>query len=217
VYKFLPILLSLIICSFPAIAQVYKWVDESGVTHFSESPKDAPGEAYTVIQENKQKPGNDEVHSEARQDIQNKENAEEQETASTQQGWPECESELCAKVKKIDVNCTTQDCSDALKFSNDCKTMLCMGDRIDFEKKIDTELQRLANKNEVNKEPEEPVKEEKEIFSDKEILEKCKEERNVKCRKNIEYYRKIYNGTKEERIQAWQELRDSKIKRKEKK
>ncbi|MEJ2140898.1 MAG: hypothetical protein P8Y24_00840 [Gammaproteobacteria bacterium] len=92
-----------------------------------------------------------------------------------------------------------------------------MGDRIDFEKKIDTELQRLANKNEVNKEPEEPVKEEKEIFSDKEILEKCKEERNVKCRKNIEYYRKIYNGTKEERIQAWQELRDSRIKRKEKK
>lgn len=217
VHKFFLIFLSLIIYSFPSIAQVYKWVDENGVTHFSESPKGAPGEAYTVIQENKQEPVNDEAHIEARKEVQKKENAEEEETAGTLQGWPECESELCAKVKKIDADCTTQDCTDALKFSNDCKTVLCMGDRIDFEKKIDTELQRLANKNKVEEEPEEPVKEEKEILSNKEVLEKCKEERNVKCRKNLEYYRKIYNGTKEERKQAWQELRDSRNRRKDKK
>ena len=34
----LPLVLALVIALTPALAQVYKWVDEKGVTHYSETP-----------------------------------------------------------------------------------------------------------------------------------------------------------------------------------
>lgn len=215
--KYILLFLTLFTFSFPVVAQVYQWVDEHGVTHFSETPRGTPEDIYPVTRDIKEKPADQESQpeKETRQQVTN--NNQESATVEPGQGWPECESELCAKVKSIDVNCTTQDCTDAVKFSSDCKTVLCLADKIDFEKKIDAELQRRANENEVKKEPELPAQEDKEILSDKEVLARCKEERNVKCHKNLDYYRTIYNGTKEERKKARQELLKGRSARKEKK
>lgn len=194
--------------SFPCGAQIYQWVDEQGVTHFSESPKGTPEEAYPVNPVKNSPPedagGISENKSEKQQvtepgkamDVPKRE-------------WPACSSELCEKVKKTDPDCKTQDCIDAARFTNDCHTILCLSDRIDFENKINAILKNSEQSTKPEKVVKEPAKEEKEKLTDEEVLEKCKKERRARCKKYLEYYRDIYNGTSEERKKAWNDMKNA--------
>lgn len=211
----LTFLLLSILFPFAVHAQIYQWVDENGIKHFSESPKGTADDAYPVKSKNNKtvitKPI-DEKPVKVKQEINKKSEPDE----SKAKGWTSCDSELCEKVKKLDADCSTNDCTQAVKFTNDCKTILCLSEKIDFENRIDGVLKARQQSDNPQK-VEEPVKEEKQKLSDKEVLEKCKEERNVKCRKNLEYYRVIYNGTSEERKNAWNELRNARSLRHKKK
>lgn len=207
------VLITFVIFSPPVTAQIYKWVDEDGVTHFSEKPRGSSDDSYSVNPDNQQQTsnqqqvGNNETIMPTpdwnkQQQINHKEGV----TKTPEQRWPDCHSELCEKVKKIDINCTSQDCTDAVRFTNDCNSILCLGDRIDFEKKIDEKIQSILEKNKEINTPE--TTEDKQTKpTEEELLEKCNERKDPNCRKTLENYEKLFKKNKDGKKADKQQLR----------
>jgi len=117
--------------------QMYRWVDDDGVTHFSSRPPPSAHSDQTRLKGGTlNQPAPDSESSGLakikRGDLQNS-------------GWHGCTSSLCQLVMQIDPTCQTSYCSRAKHYSSNCTSAACQSKRISFEKDM---RDRLAAQNE---------------------------------------------------------------------
>jgi len=163
--------------------QFYQWVDDKGVTHYSEFPRGAESNGYRAPETKK--------NNEEEQQNKPKKNY----TNST---WQGCDSALCNKVKKFDPTCNSSDCTSAKKYTYDCEDIICKSKRINFEDRIDRKMERAIAREEKQKnkksysEQMSDLREEQQKASDQLVVDKCKRERDVFCDKSPEEIRNEY-------------------------
>ena len=116
-------------------AQMYRWVDENGVTHYSfkrpdqgtgdqpelkgGQPQAAPG-GFT---------GSDSGISNGPKRL-------------IHGGWQGCASDLCSLVRQIDPDCSSHYCSDAKRYSDECRSVTCQANKLAFEREMRDRVQR---------------------------------------------------------------------------
>jgi len=113
--------------------QLYEWVDDKGIKHYSDSPQEMQGHGYQADKEDVV-----EVTEDA-----NEEEQSDKITKKPKETWQGCDSELCNKVKRIDATCNSSDCVDAKKYTFDCEDIVCKGKKINFEKIINKKVEKL--------------------------------------------------------------------------
>lgn len=126
-YRFLVLTLAAALTlSAVQAGQMYRWVDDEGVTHFSSRPPPGSHSDQTTLKGgtlNQPVPGSKsgELANIKRIDLQNS-------------GWQGCASSLCELVKQIDPQCQTSYCSRAKQYTNNCTSAACQSKKISFEK-----------------------------------------------------------------------------------
>ncbi len=113
-------------------AQMYKWVDENGVIHFSSRQPPRENTDKTRLQggtTTEPRPSNEsgELANIKRKDFANP-------------GWQGCASSLCQLVQRIDSDCQTSFCSRAKLYSNGCTSATCQTKKLTFEKDMKNRL-----------------------------------------------------------------------------
>lgn len=138
-YRLLTLTLAavLTLCTVQA-GQMYRWIDDDGVTHFSSRPPPGEHSDQTTLKGgtlNQPAPGSESggLAKIKRVDLQSS-------------SWQGCASPLCELVKQIDPPCQTSYCSRAKHYSNNCTSAACQSKRISFEKDM---RDRLAAENEL--------------------------------------------------------------------
>ena len=114
--------------------QMYKWVDERGVTHYSTSPPPTATEDDTKLKGGSvlRKPRTDSDDL-ARLNRVNLGGAD----------WDGCDSSLCRLVQQLDPGCSTSYCSRAKSFSDSCTSAACQTKMLVFESDV---RNRIAEK-----------------------------------------------------------------------
>lgn len=104
-------------------AQMYKWVDENGVTHYSTRQPPRQNADKTQLQGGTTtQPEPESTTPEiTRKDLLNS-------------GWEGCQSSLCQLVQQIDSDCQTSYCSRAKHYSDNCTSSGCLTKKLAFEK-----------------------------------------------------------------------------------
>jgi hypothetical protein len=117
-------------------AKMYKWVDDSGVTHFSTRQPPRVNADTTKLQGGsltQPRPGTNTGDLAV---------IKRKELANT--GWQGCNSNLCQLVKQIDSDCQTSFCSRAKHYTNSCTSAGCQAKKLTFEKDMQN---RVAERN----------------------------------------------------------------------
>jgi hypothetical protein len=105
----------------PAFGQAYKWVDESGKTHYGDKPPtQAP--AKTVAPPVSSGPPTTGSSGGS--------------SAAVPRRFSECLSQACEKVSRADPTCRTNLCQEAMSLPDDCHTITCQGKRAEIDKRI---------------------------------------------------------------------------------
>lgn len=137
-YRLTTLLLTTVLAVSAAQAgQMYKWVDDKGVTHFSTRPPPNRNTDQTrlkggTVTQPRTDTGSQGLAKIKGVDLQNS-------------GWQGCASNLCQLVKQIDPTCQTSYCSRAKQYTDKCATAACQTKKIAFEKDV---RDRIAIENE---------------------------------------------------------------------
>jgi len=130
------ILLGALLASVVHAGELYKWVDEHGVTHFSQRPPPNPNRHGA----NERLRGPKSL-STSRDPAAAPTTRYEGEVRAYD-GWANCNSELCQQVRRYDPDCATTYCSRAKRYSGDCTSVACQAKKLDFEQDLEEWLAR---------------------------------------------------------------------------
>ena len=121
------LVITLLVTVYPAHSVgLYKWVDENGVTHYSESPP-IGRKAQDVMVERVEPPPDMPVDGKVSSPWIPDGGADP---------WDGCSSDLCNLVKPLDPRCETRDCEDAKRLSDGCTSVVCLAERSEFEDRM---------------------------------------------------------------------------------
>ena len=125
------VLSSLLAVSAVEAGQMYRWVDENGVTHFSQSrPPQQNADELPLRGGKPRQPAAAETSTQPA--------IEGRQLYNT--GWQACNSELCRIVRELDPDCTTPYCSQAKRFSKSCTSVTCRAKKIGFQREMEEQL-----------------------------------------------------------------------------
>lgn len=110
-------------------AQMYRWVDERGVTHFSSKRPEQGASSEPELEGGRVGDITDSPSGGDGRFFGG-------DTRLLQGGWQGCASELCALVKRLDPKCRTSMCSDAKRYSGECRSTACQTNRLVFEREM---------------------------------------------------------------------------------
>lgn len=113
---------------------MYKWVDDDGVTHFSQSPPAKRRGAEERLDGPKRlSKGRDPAAAPT---------TRYEGEVHLYEGWQDCDTDLCRRVRRHDPGCATTYCSKAKRYSGECASVVCQAKKIAFEKDLEEWLAR---------------------------------------------------------------------------
>ena len=124
-----------LVFSVAEAAQMYRWVDENGVTHYSHKRPEQGGSGQPDLSGGRPGSSDTDITPERGKFFNNS-------TRLQQGGWQGCDSALCRLVKQLDPGCATSMCSDARRYSEDCRSAACQTNRLVFERDMRARLAR---------------------------------------------------------------------------
>jgi len=113
-----------------ATAQVYKWVDERGVTHYGQRPPSAQSGVRTLREP---PPAMAAPATHASPTSIASRPAKPRGSAAA---FASCKSRACASVRRVDPQCKSSLCTEALALPDECSTIACQGRRSDLDKRV---------------------------------------------------------------------------------
>jgi hypothetical protein len=161
---------------------LYQWVDENGVTHFSDAPQNTDNGSYPVqdetIPDSPQVPVSEPAPS----------------NYSLAADWQDCDSRLCSKVRQLDPDCRSSDCVKAKQYTyEECESIICRAERMEFVDRIDRALARNTDKEQGNRKADIARQQRADNKErDKALVEKCIRDRDVFCDKGADHIREEY-------------------------
>ena len=117
-------------------AQLYRWVVENGVTHFSSKRPERGADGRPELEGGRV--GKSPAHVSPQGDSKFFSGPQR----LLHGGWQGCHSDLCALVKRLDPECATPMCSDAKRYSDECASLSCQTNRLVFERDVRERLAR---------------------------------------------------------------------------
>jgi hypothetical protein len=114
--------------------QMYRWVDENGVTQFSY--KRPPQKNAEQLELKGGNPGTTSANADKapsgvatviKRELYNK-------------GWEGCITEICETVRQLDPACTSSFCSQAKRFSKNCTSVSCRAKKLGFKREMEERL-----------------------------------------------------------------------------
>lgn len=165
--------------SLPASSEVYKWIDEDGNVHFSDKPNSSDSETYNVSGSSGGKPSEQPGHNQAGENGRF--------PSDPRKALNVCRTRICNLVRKLDPNCTTNDCYRSLKYSESCTGIICRQKKMDLIADFES---RLNPKPSTNNSPRMRDPRQRGELSEKDkarIIAKCEKDRDYYCDKGAEY------------------------------
>jgi hypothetical protein len=132
-YRLLVFLFTAVVIATAAdAAQMYRWVDENGVTHFSSHQPPRQNADKTELKGGSLNQQRTNTQSQQLANIERR----DLETST----WQGCDSSLCQVVQQIDPDCLTSFCSRAKTYSNECTSAGCLTKKLAFESEMQDRL-----------------------------------------------------------------------------
>lgn len=129
-----------------AQAQVYKWVDERGVTHYGQRPPagNQPARQMPSAPPPAPAPASASVAPAAAPAPQSRlPGAQKNDNAAA---FASCRSRACTSVRRVDPECKTSLCTEALALPDECSTISCQGRRSELDKQVAAQQKSAAAK-----------------------------------------------------------------------
>jgi len=167
-----------------AAAQVYKWVDERGVTHYGQRPPDKQPAAQMQGAPPPRAAASATTAAPAapRPSVPGG-------ASSDAAAFATCKSRACASVRRVDPDCRTSLCTEALALPDECSTIACQGRRAELEKRVaqrELSARARAARDEATlrgaaRDPVRDAKAQAEAQRTARAIARCKESRGINC------------------------------------
>jgi len=152
-----------------AAAQVYKWVDERGVTHYGQRPPSA--RSATQLRS-----------TPAPAPVAPQSSAAEVPHGGNAEAFASCKSRACNSVRRIDPDCRSSYCTEALALPDECTTISCQSRRAELDKRVAKSQQARASRAQAGN---------RDVISERRAaaasqakaraIARCKESRGINC------------------------------------
>ena len=157
-----------------ASGQVYKWVDERGVTHYGERPPSA--QSATQL---RSAPAA--APAPAPEAPRSSAGAAAAPTGNAA-AFASCKSRACNSVRRVDPDCRSSYCTEALALPDECTTISCQSRRNELDKRVAKLQQARAPREQTNSR--DVVSEQRAAAAAQatsRAVARCKESRGINC------------------------------------
>ena len=175
-----------------AFGQVYKWVDERGITHYGDKP--IGKRSVTEIAPPPAPAARPFAAA----------------PAAVNGTWADCTSRICDVVKSVDPQCNSSYCFEAKSIPADCHTIKCQGQVAELEKKVRTLLDARRSAAPAEAQSQRGKQADSGVEAKARAIERCQASRGINCedpRVADQWVREDKPITDQERFRAINERR----------
>lgn len=164
-----------------AAAQVYKWVDERGVTHYGQRPPSTQSGARVL-----REPAPPAVAAPATDAAPTSVGSRPATPVpgSNAAAFATCRSRACNSVRRVDPDCRSSQCTEALALPDECSTISCQSRRSDLDKRVRKQLSVAEARARPKSKNSDIVTRQRAAFAEKskaKAIARCKESRGINC------------------------------------